>query len=103
MAVASGHAQSRCCAGTIRRCVRTSVEQALRAAQTECSVLIVGETGTGKDLMARLVHESSRRALGPFVAVNCGAIPRELIASELFGHDKGAFTGASDARDGYFV
>jgi two-component system response regulator HydG len=53
--------------------------------------------------MARLVHESSRRANGPFVAVNCGAIPRELIGSELFGHEKGAFTGATDTRDGYFV
>src|SRR6185312_10581518 len=78
-------------------------EQALKAAQTECSVLILGETGTGKDLLARVVHESSRRNMGPFVAVNCGAIPRELIASELFGHEKGAFTGATDARDGYFM
>ena len=80
-----------------------TVEQALRAAQTECSVLILGETGTGKDLMARLIHESSRREQGPFVAVNCGAIPRELIASELFGHERGAFTGAAETRDGYFV
>ena len=80
-----------------------TIEQAQRVAQTESSILIVGETGTGKDLFARLIHETSRRASGPFVAVNCGAIPRELIASELFGHDKGAFTGASDGRDGYFV
>jgi transcriptional regulator with PAS, ATPase and Fis domain len=83
--------------------LRMTIEQALRAAQTECSVLVGGETGTGKDLIARLIHESSRRAAGPFVAVNCGAIPRELIASELFGHEKGAFTGATDGRDGYFV
>jgi transcriptional regulator with PAS, ATPase and Fis domain len=82
---------------------RLVVEQAMRAAQTECSVLVVGETGTGKDLIARLVHESSRRSNGPFVAVNCGAIPRELIGSELFGHEKGAFTGATESRDGYFV
>jgi transcriptional regulator with PAS, ATPase and Fis domain len=82
---------------------RTAIEQGLKAAQTECSVLVVGETGTGKDLLARLVHESSRRAHGPFVAVNCGAIPRELIGSELFGHERGAFTGASESRDGYFV
>ena len=83
--------------------MRTAIDQTLRAAQTECSVLIVGETGTGKDLVARIVHEHSRRSEGPFIAVNCGAIPRELIASELFGHEKGAFTGAVETRDGYFV
>ena len=83
--------------------LRRTVEQALRAAQSECNVLVVGETGTGKDLLARIIHESSKRATRAFVAVNCGAIPRELIASELFGHDKGAFTGASDDRDGYFA
>ncbi len=82
---------------------RVMVEQAIRAAQTDCSVLVVGETGTGKDLVARLIHESSRRSQGPFVAVNCGAIPRELIASELFGHERGAFTGATESREGYFV
>ena len=79
------------------------VEQALKAAQTDCNVLIVGETGTGKDLLARVVHESSRRANNGFVPVNCGGIPRELIGSELFGHEKGAFTGAHTDRDGYFV
>jgi transcriptional regulator with PAS, ATPase and Fis domain len=83
--------------------LRNAIEQGTRAAQTDCSVLILGETGTGKDLMARLIHESSRRKEGPFVAVNCGAIPRELIASELFGHERGSFTGASEERDGYFV
>jgi DNA-binding NtrC family response regulator len=82
---------------------RTTVEQAIKAAQTDCNVLIVGETGTGKDLLARVIHEASRRASDPFVAVNCGGIPRELIGSELFGHEKGAFTGAHTDRDGYFV
>jgi len=83
--------------------LRATVEQALRAAPTDCSILILGETGTGKDLLARVIHEASRREAAPFVAVNCGAIPRELIASELFGHEKGSFTGAADSRDGYFV
>ena len=82
---------------------RATVEQALRAAQTDCNVLIVGETGTGKDVIARVIHEASRRAAGKLVAVNCGGIPRELIASELFGHERGAFTGAHGERDGYFV
>ncbi len=79
------------------------VDTALRAATSECSVLVVGETGTGKDLLARAIHEASPRAHGPFVAVNCGGIPRELIGSELFGHERGAFTGASGERDGYFA
>ncbi len=83
--------------------LRNAIDQAIRAAQTECSVLILGETGTGKDLMARLIHEHSRRANRPFVAVNCGAIPHELIGSELFGHERGAFTGALEERDGYFI
>ena len=83
--------------------LRATVDQAIRAAQTDCNVLILGETGTGKDLLARIIHESSRRSSRPFVAVNCGAIPRELIGSELFGHDKGSFTGATEHRDGYFV
>ncbi|MBA3818758.1 MAG: sigma 54-interacting transcriptional regulator [Deltaproteobacteria bacterium] len=82
---------------------RGSIDQALRAAQTDCNILIVGETGTGKDLLARVVHEASRRSGGKFVSVNCGGIPRELIGSELFGHEKGAFTGAHAERDGYFV
>src|SRR5262249_36275689 len=58
---------------------RDTIDQALRAAQTDCNVLIVGETGTGKDLLAKVVHERSKRSAGPYVAVNCGAIPRELI------------------------
>jgi DNA-binding NtrC family response regulator len=80
-----------------------AVEHAVKAAQTDCNVLIIGETGTGKDLLARVIHEASRRSTEACVAVNCGGIPRELIGSELFGHEKGAFTGAHAERDGYFV
>jgi transcriptional regulator with GAF, ATPase, and Fis domain len=80
-----------------------AVEQARRVAATEVSVLIVGETGTGKDLVAQAIHETSRRAQSPFIPVNCGAFPRELIGSELFGHERGAFTGAFESRDGVFV
>jgi DNA-binding NtrC family response regulator len=83
--------------------LRRTIDQAVRAAQSECNVLVVGETGTGKDLLARVIHEHSKRASRSFVAVNCGAIPRELIGSELFGHDRGAFTGASDDREGVFA
>jgi len=82
---------------------RAEIDRALRAARGDASILIVGETGTGKELMARAIHEASRRNPGPFVPVNCGGFPRELISTELFGHVRGAFTGAEVARDGVFV
>jgi DNA-binding NtrC family response regulator len=71
-----------------------------KIAPTESSVLVLGETGTGKELAARSIHEQSKRANMPFVAVNCGALPEQLVESELFGHRKGAFTGADTHRKG---
>ncbi|MEM5389424.1 sigma-54 dependent transcriptional regulator [Paraburkholderia phymatum] len=77
-------------------------EQIDRVAATDATALIIGESGTGKELIARTIHEHSARKDGAFVAVNCGAIPDELIEAELFGHEKGSFTGAVQGRIGYF-
>jgi formate hydrogenlyase transcriptional activator len=73
-----------------------------KVAVTDSTVLVLGETGTGKELIARAVHKRSRRSTRAFIRVNCAAIPQALIASELFGHEKGAFTGALERRVGRF-
>jgi DNA-binding NtrC family response regulator len=72
------------------------------AAPTGASILIVGESGTGKELVARAIHDKSSRAKGPFIAINCAAFPREILENELFGHEKGAFTGAINEKQGCF-
>lgn len=82
--------------------MRAVREAILRAAGTPATVLITGESGTGKELVARAIHYNSARASAPFVPVNCGGVPEGLFESELFGHVKGAFTGATDSRAGFF-
>jgi two-component system response regulator GlrR len=82
--------------------MRRVFAQLERAAASDASVLLEGETGTGKEAAAESIHRESARKNGPFLVLDCGAIPRELLESELFGHDKGAFTGATSAREGIF-
>ena len=82
--------------------LRSVLSEVSQVAPTDSTVLITGETGTGKEIVARAIHKRSRRCNGPFISVNCAAIPPSLIASELFGHEKGAFTGAMQRRQGRF-
>jgi formate hydrogenlyase transcriptional activator len=82
--------------------LKTVLSSIVKVAPTDSTVLITGETGTGKELVARAIHKASQRAGQPFISVNCAAIPSSLIASELFGHEKGAFTGALQRRQGRF-
>jgi len=79
--------------------VKKIIEQ---VAPTDISILIVGESGTGKEVAAKEIHQRSNRKNGPMISVNCGAIPEGILESELFGHEKGAFTGAVSKRKGYF-
>lgn len=82
--------------------LRQVMQRVDMVSRSNVPVLILGETGTGKELVARAIHNRSDRHAGPFIRVNCGAIPRELIDSQLFGHEKGSFTGAADTRQGWF-
>ncbi|MBF3060399.1 sigma-54 factor interaction domain-containing protein, partial [Pseudomonas aeruginosa] len=81
---------------------RELLERIERLAPSEANALVIGETGTGKELVARHIHALSGRSGGPFVAVNCGAFAESLVESELFGHEKGAFTGALQSKAGWF-
>ena len=78
------------------------IDKVIQVAPTDITVLLQGESGVGKDVVARTIHGLSKRASGSMVIVNCGAIPEGIIESELFGHEKGSFTGAHEAREGYF-
>src|SRR6185437_60697 len=82
--------------------LRSLLSEVSQVAPTDSTVLITGETGTGKELIARAIHKRSRRSSRPFVSVSCAALAPTLVASELFGHEKGAFTGATQRRLGRF-
>ena len=79
-----------------------ALEKAIQVAPTDISVLVMGESGVGKEFIPKIIHSESRRKHQPYIVVNCGAIPEGTIDSELFGHEKGAFTGATSTRKGYF-
>ncbi len=82
--------------------LHNAIHRALQVAPTDITVLITGESGSGKESFSKIIHSLSKRKHGSFIAINCGAIPEGTIYSELFGHEKGAFTGSTDARKGYF-
>jgi DNA-binding NtrC family response regulator len=82
--------------------MRACLERVAKAQRSEATVLLQGETGTGKEVLARMVHAGGRRATGPFVAINCAAFPETLLESELFGYERGAFTGADRSKRGHF-
>ena len=82
--------------------LNNALEVAMRVAPTELSVLVTGESGVGKEFFPQVIHAYSARKHNKYIAVNCGAIPEGTIDSELFGHEKGSFTGAIDSRKGYF-
>ena len=86
---------------TISNSIR-ALEKAVRVAPTDISVLVTGESGVGKENIPKIIHQLSHRKHAKYIAVNCGAIPEGTIDSELFGHEKGAFTGATASRKGYF-
>ena len=84
------------------RKLERAIDVALQVAPTDISILVVGESGTGKENIPKIIHQNSKRKHNAYIAVNCGAIPEGTIDSELFGHEKGSFTGAHDSRKGYF-
>src|SRR5258706_11784779 len=83
--------------------LRRVLDVATQAAPSSATVLVLGESGTGKELLARYIHDHSARARGAFIAVNCAAIPETILEAELFGHERGAFTGAVGRREGRFA